>query len=130
MKKMLLFFSLFTVLAAATCKKEDAEENIPPGSAKLRIENGTPFTIDSCYISPGTWNGHDYGLINVNSLTDYFGFDSVYHYGYIRVKMNNKIYPLVPFDYVGETPYRKGNFTYKITYSNTLDQINLTFRQE
>lgn len=125
----MIFLVLFTILTATTCKKEKPGE-YPPGAAKLRVENGTPFKIDSCFINPGVWSGrHNYGQININDITDYAGFDSVYHYGYIKVGMNNKTYQLIPIDYVGETPYRQGLFTYKITYTAATDDIRLEFRE-
>lgn len=125
----MIFIALFTILASTTCKKEKPGE-YPPGAAKLRVENGTPFKIDSCYINPGTWNsGHNYGQIDINALTDYHAFDSVYYYGYVKVKMNSKIYQLIPIDYVGETPFRQGLFTYKIIYTAATDRIWVECRE-
>lgn len=128
MKKILIFSALFTVLAAATCKKDDAQEQ---GPAYLRIKNGTPFNIDSCLVNPGTWNGdHNFGAINIDALSSYAAFDSVYYYGYIKLGMNSKVYLLQPIDYVGETPYEAGHFTYKILYDAGSDRISIEFKED
>ncbi len=77
-----------------------------------------------------TVNAFNYGQININTSSDYHTFSKVYNYSWFRLTMNNKTYYLKPYDYTGETALTNGQYTYKITYSATNDNLNLELIKE
>ena len=117
-----------------SCKK-----NNPPAYSDvgMRILNSTPWTFYDCTVDPqGTLSNYpsakayNYGQVDIGSFSAYHIFPEIYRYAWFRLTMNNKLYYIRVYDYVGETPLVNGRYSYKITYSAATDNISLELNNE
>ena len=132
MRQALFYILTITFLITSnSCKKEKASTL---SQAEIRVLNATPWKFYDCYIDPTqtlstslTSNAHNYGDIEVDSTSDYYTFPllDVYRYSWARLNMNSQLYYLLPYDYIGETALPKGKYTYKITYLQNFDRLQL-----
>jgi hypothetical protein len=132
-KKITLIVA-FLALVSATCKKGKVQTQT---KSDLRITNSTPWTFYDCTIDPeGTLSNnpgpkaHNYGQVDINTSTNYKTFDKLYPYSWVRLTMNNQIYYLKPYDYVGETTLESGKYAYKLIYLPATDRLGLEFIKE
>lgn len=107
MKTRLLLLIIF--LASCSMVGSDTEE----GSVSLRIQNTGNVDFQSVRIS---FTGQDvhYGELAAGQFSDYQLFEEAYHYGFIAVEAEEKVFSLVPVDYVGESPLKPGQYTYEL----------------
>ncbi len=90
--KNLLLLIIFTALFTA-CKKD--APSLPP---QFRIENATPFLIDSARVKLGT-SQNSYPAINAGEVSEFKTFND-YDYPNIKLRVNNKDieFTIMPID--------------------------------
>ncbi len=132
MKRTIFFLAILVGLTTVTSCEKDKSPVTPTTTADLRIFNSTSWTFYNCTIDPsGTLsdnlgpNAYNFGQVNIDAKTDYKTFAKLYGYSWVRLTMNNKTYYLKPYDYTGEIVLESGQYTYKLTYTATNDQLNL-----
>lgn len=132
MRRILLFIIGFCGSFSFNSCKKDKTTTLPITEVHVRVLNSTSLVFYDCTVDPvGTLSdnpgvsAHNYGQINISTSSDYYTFSKAYNYAWFRLTMNNRMYYLKPFDYVGETPLANGQYTYKITYSVANDRLNL-----
>lgn len=85
----------------------------------LRIENAGIIPFDSVVvINPA--GRQSYFNVGRNSKSGYKEFEFIYNYAYIEAYYGNQSAILQPIDYVGETKFTSGKFTYKIVIVSNL----------
>ncbi|MCA6074065.1 hypothetical protein [Fulvivirga sedimenti] len=129
MKYLLNFSLLLAVLLALTsCNDDDAPGE--PGIVRLRVSNHSPVKFDQVYVNTGGGE-HDYGVLAPGSTSDYITFQYVYRYAYVKVVAGDKTYVIQPIDYVGETKYFVGSYTYilDIIEPESMYGLSLEFRK-
>ncbi len=119
---MLLLITVFN-----SCKEGYRESTLP----QLRIANDSaiPFEEVTIYFHPDA--RHPYGPLGPGEISDYKEFNFIYRYSFIEIKTPDNTYQLQPVDYVGETRYYTGHFTYHLVITDTGPEfsIDLTFEQ-
>ncbi len=102
-----------------SCSKSDENRSV-----LLRIENPGIVAFDSVIvINPA--NKQVYLNVNSNSKSDYKEFAFLYKYAYIKAYFGNQSAVLQPIDYVGETKFTSGKFTYKLFIVSNLTSNNM-----
>ncbi len=111
MKNVFLIAILFVIIAGCT-KDPDYKTNV-----FIRVENNSTFDYASLKVSPGDelW---EVGDLPAGVKSAYRDFNRAYGYGYIEAVIDGKIYRMIPIDYVGATPLKKGYYTYQIVSEN------------
>lgn len=82
--------------------------------ADIRIKNSTGQVISQVLV-----NGKDYGLLQVDEVSQYQKIGPAYRYANIRFFAGGRELRLVPEDYVGETVLERGKYTYVIKLQST-----------
>lgn len=114
MRNFLLIIMAMILLAA--CKKDKTpvrQELI----AQFRIQNNTPFKIESAHVILGT-SEHTYPAIDAGNISDYKVFND-YNYPKVKFRVNNKDieFQVQPFE-GGKVEFTKDvKSTMVITYS-------------
>lgn len=101
--------SILFVLVLLSCEKEDVGSLVIP--IQIRILNQTPYDLENITVdTSGGVNSYD----DVKSLTysSYKTFDFAYAYPFIAADINGKRFVFQPIDFVGETKYVAGKYTY------------------
>ena len=126
--RIIICFIAF-ILIIAGCKKNTLPDPVPT-DIQLRIQNATPWDFTNCIIDPpGVPSSSagpapfNYGSIDVNKISSYHKFESLYSYAYVSLNMNGIAYVLQPYDYFGEEPLGNGKYTYKISYLWNTDRL-------
>lgn len=111
MKKLfVLFFVLFVITSCS-------EENDPDG-VMIRVENSSTLDFKDILVSSGSGNV-EFGDLKAGKKSDYKKFESAYRYGFVSLLADGKELKIQPFDYVGETPLSKGQYTYKFNVDSS-----------
>lgn len=90
----------------ADCGEDESKTNI-------RIENISDYDFCNVVLDPGNISTN-YGGIEKNETTCYRSFEVAYDYAYVQLFIGEKEFVIQPFDYIGEQPLGKGEFTYYI----------------
>ncbi|MFH4966532.1 hypothetical protein V8G69_16140 [Gaetbulibacter sp. M235] len=132
MKKTL--FILILGLSFYNCKKElknqnekveiKAEKSETKKELKFSLYNSTEFELRNITVGlPDT--SLTYDKLEKQSQTEWTNVKSAYHYGFVRFyDIKNRKYYIQPIDYVGETPFEKGELKFII---KEIDSINQWF---
>ena len=136
MKKALLI--LILGLSFFNCKKElknqneridiKVQENGTKKELRFSLENPTQFELKDITIGlPDT--ALTYKELAKKSLTELTNVQSAYHYGFVRFfDSENRKYFVQPIDYVGETPFKKGELKFIIkSIDSTIQEFELCF---
>ena len=129
------FFSiplfLLVFFLAVGCSEDEAP--FPDDTAKLRIENLSPFLISEILIEAGGGGEHTYTNLQAGKLSEYKEFEYVYRYGFIQAIVNNDTLTLQPIDYFGEQQFTNGYYSYLIDITvenNKPAYMTLDFRED
>ena len=131
-KILLILILLLTVINCTN--DDDSAKNL----ILIRIENASDYKYENIYIHPSssyaTGQGNkNYGNLNPMTVSEYKNFDFAYPYAAVQITIENKIYTLMPIDFVGEKPLKSGQYTYKITANsstNGYEKLHLTLIKE
>ena len=136
MKKALLI--LILGLSFFNCKKElknqneridiKVQENGTKKELRFSLENPTQFELKDITIGlPDT--ALTYKELAKKSQTEWTNVQSAYHYGFVRFfDSENRKYFVQPIDYVGETPFKKGELKFIIkSIDSTIQEFELCF---
>lgn len=106
-------FILAIILAGCSINNS----NNSPEAVMLRVKN--TGTIDFVNVTLA-FSGEEvqFGALAAGQTSNYRSFDTAYKYGFIEIQTTGKVYHLVPTDYVGETPLKKGYYTYNVKIEN------------
>lgn len=125
----LLFLLVFFL--AISCSEGDTA--FPDDSAKLRIENLSPFVITEMLVEAGGGGEHTYTNLQAGQVSEYKDFEYVYRYGFIRAIIDQDTLTLQPIDYVGEKQFTNGHYSYLIDITvenNQAEYMTLDFRED
>jgi len=130
MKKIqiLLIFGLLLYSCKKNVEKQvesgemKADKNESKKDLKFRLYNSTDFELKDVTVGlPDTVLTYD--MLEKGSQTEWTNVKSAYHYGFIRFfDIKNRKYFIQPIDYVGETPYEKGEMKFIVKSIDTSDQ--------
>jgi len=110
MKKII--FAALILFVFGSCSKNDDFNPV-----KIRVYNASDFEFQDIEMDPST-GLISFGDIGPNQYSEYQDFEKAYRYAYISVVVNDSAYVVQPIDYVGETPLDKGNYTYRLNFTN------------
>ena len=101
---------------------KEAESIKPEKDLKFSLYNSTDFDLKNVTIGlPDTVL--TYAVLEKESQTDWANVQSAYHYGFVRFfDLEGRKYYIQPIDYVGETPYKKGEMKFIVKLIDTTDQ--------
>ena len=125
--KRLLYLSLLILLFTG-CNDDDVTLD---SGARLRIQNVSDFNFDNIVVAPGGPE-YDFGSLDRGETSGYVEFDGIYRYGYVRITIDGIETVLQPIDYVGETLYKRGKYTYLIDVEDPSQPfgVSLEFRED
>lgn len=63
-----------------------------------------------------TFNGLNFGDIEPGETSEYKTFESSYSYGNVKITINGQDFEWTPFDYVGASLLKTGNYTFKYSF--------------
>jgi hypothetical protein len=113
MRTTIILAFMLSILMISCSKSSDDQPVL------LRIENSGSIPLDSAIIiNPA--GKQVYLNIAANSFSAYKPFQFIYNYAYIKLYYGNQYAVLQPIDYVGETRYTSGRFTYKLLIISNL----------
>ncbi|MFB9107216.1 hypothetical protein [Flavobacterium gyeonganense] len=115
MKKILILLIMVVVLFG--CSNEDSN----PSGLKIRLSNASKFNFENITVNTSTGNVN-FENISSGQNTAYKIFEKAYGYAFVELQIEGKTYRIQPFDYVGETPLKKGNYTYQITANDSHEE--------
>ena len=125
--KFLSAFLISLMIVLSTCTAE-----VDEGTVLIRIKNESVYNFKNLEFNPGSTLA-DVGELKAGKTSDYYSFETGYHYGYIRLKIDGDELGLTPYDYVGETPLSGGKYTYILDVSGNQGQnlsLSLTFKED
>lgn len=96
------------------------------GEILLRIHNASPVDFKALEIDPYNHRQFIEDLAK-NKHSEYFVFETAYHYGYIKLVADGDTLTWLPIDYVGEEPLEAGKHTWHVGLS---ENKNLTLFYE
>ncbi|WP_282124764.1 hypothetical protein [Algibacter mikhailovii] len=129
-----ILFILILGLSLYNCKKElknqnekveiKAEKSETKKELKFSLYNSTEFELRNITVGlPDT--SLTYDKLEKQSQLEWINVKSAYHYGFVRFyDIKNRKYYIQPIDYVGETPFEKGELKFII---KEIDSINQWF---
>ena len=119
MKTYLFVFAI--ILTGCSINNSDRD----PEHVQLRIKNTGTVDFTNVRVS-FTGDALSFGEVAAGEASKYRTIEVAYRYGFIEVETQEKMYRLVPIDYVGERPLKKGNYTYALK----IEDGNLVFEFE
>lgn len=114
MKKILLLILSLGVFTSCTNEEDGRIVNI-------RLSNVSNFDFTNIIVNTSTGD-LNYTDLDSGNVSEYNQFELAYRYAYIEVQIDGERYVFQPTDYVGETPLRKGNYTYQINLTDIQKQ--------
>nr|WP_294929690.1 hypothetical protein [uncultured Flavobacterium sp.] len=114
MKKLLILVIIAVVLSG--CSSEDSDSEL-----RIRLSNASKFDFQNITVNTSTGNVN-FENVSSGQNTTYKNFSKAYRYAFVELQIAGKTYTLQPIDYVGETPLKKGNYTYQITANDSQEQ--------
>lgn len=115
MKKILILVVMVATLFG--CSNEDSN----PSELRIRLSNASKFNFQNITINTSTGNVN-FENLSPGENTTYKIFERAYSYAFVELQIEGKTYRIQPYDYVGETPLEKGNYTYQITVNDSQEQ--------
>lgn len=114
-----LFILMISIATLLSCSKNGDKKS----ELKIRLSNTSQYDYKDIKVntSSGNVNFED---IKAGEKTEYQNFKIAYNYAFVELKIDSETYTLQPLDYVGETPIKKGNYTYKIDANDSKDQYS------
>jgi len=117
MKTSLSFLPFILLLLLTACQSDDdATPNADAGSGdvKIRIENSTSYDFKSVNVIPID-EEHQYGDLDAGAISEYYGFEKAYRYGYVKLEIEGREFIAQPIDFIGETLLDDGEYTWEIS---------------
>ncbi|SHH71073.1 hypothetical protein SAMN05444281_1569 [Wenyingzhuangia marina] len=127
MKKILTLIISISMLIS--CSNND--DNIT-SELNIRLSNVSQYDFQNIVVNTSTGNTA-FENISPQEMTSYKTFKTAYRYAYVKLEIDGETYTLQPSDYVGETPLKKGNYTYQIDANDSQEQyekLTLTLIKE
>lgn len=104
-KTLLILFSFFLIFS---CSDDDETKQ----NVRIRLSN-----ISTVDFKNATFNHVNFGDLNSNEITEYKKFENnVYHYGTVKIEINDQDYGWTPIDFVGENPLEDGDYTFEYNF--------------
>lgn len=108
----LLFYSCL-LLGLAACKKETEA----PTGVSIRVRNGSAYHFTSLVVNT-SGGENSYGALGPGQSSDYAAFTRAYSYAAVKATINGTEVSFQPYDYVGETTLKPGQYTYVVDVVN------------
>ena len=93
-----------------------------PEAVEIRVKNTSDFSYVNLTVS--IMESNNYGSLGPGKLSEYKTFSEAYRYAYVSLEIEGEALILQPIDYVGETPLKKGKYTYHISMTREGDQLS------
>lgn len=117
--KYTIWICLIVIISA--CSKD-----YQGGEVLVRIKNQSDYDFKNLEFNPGS-SMQVVGELKSGKSSDYYSFETAYHYGYISLNVDGEDLGLTPIDYVGETPLKSGKYTYVLdVVGNSGQNLSLT----
>ncbi|NMM47526.1 hypothetical protein [Marinigracilibium pacificum] len=111
MKSKILLFIL-PILLTLGCSKEDEP-------LLIRIKNISQFDYKNITVNSNTFND-----LNSGETSDYQTFEVAYRYAYVELEIDGEVFTIQPIDFVGETEYKNGSYTYLIDANESTERYS------
>jgi hypothetical protein len=122
--KKVLFAVICSLFCLTACSKK---EETTLTEVQVRVKNMSNMPYTDLTVIAGGGGQQNYGTVNSKALSDYKTYKFCYRYGFVQLKIDGKLYTLQPFDYVGETKFESGKFTYEIDANVINNTLSLNF---
>ncbi len=106
-------FLIFIITIILGCSNDDNDLS----EVRIRVANISQFDFKNLVVTNTTYED-----LTSKQNTDYKVFESAYRYAFIELEIEGKTHTLQPFDFVGETLLKNGNYTYQIDANDSLEQ--------
>ena len=80
----------------------------------IRVENATNRTFDAVWVGFPEQR-EVYGRVSARSVSAYRAVGTAYRYAYVEIRLGVEKAVIQPMDYLGETPWEPGRYTYRMT---------------
>jgi hypothetical protein len=120
--KNILILSFIALFSFIGCSKEE----VTVTEVQIRIKNTSNMRFTDIKVATGGGE-QNYDSLNVNDISAYKTYQFCYRYAFIQLKIDGTTYTLQPIDYVGETKFESGKFTYEINANTTNNILSLNF---
>jgi len=120
---------IVSLLVMTSCSIFDGKDST---QVSIRLSNATDFDFQNVIIDTSTGEVN-FENISSGQKTGYKTVEIAYRYAFVELEIDGKVYTLQPTDYVGETPLKKGNYTYEIDADDSQEQyrkLSLTLVKE
>ena len=121
--KKVLFVLILSLIGLIACTKNETGIS----EVQIRVKNMSNASYSDLTVIAGGGGQQNYGTVNSKALSDYKTYQFCYRYGFVQLKIDGKLYTLQPIDYVGETRFESGKFTYEIDANTTNNSLSLNF---
>lgn len=98
---------LLSLITLSSCSKISGDGEGP--EVRLRVSNVSKFDFDQVIIYQDTL-----GKVKANSKSPYYSRKPAYRYASFLVLIDTLSFAMIPDDYVGEEPLKKGHYTFEI----------------
>ena len=86
----------------------------PAAPVEIRVANQSARNFDRVLVAAG-FEMQDHGAIPAGGASAYRAVERAYRYAYVEVHLGADRLVLQPIDFVGETPLRRGRYTYVLS---------------
>lgn len=106
--KTLLMLAIPAILCVSGMSCDTENESV-----FIRVRNVSESDYSSVVLNTSFANV-GFGDLESGGITDYKEFSVAYHYAFVELFIDGNVFTLQPIDYVGETPLKKGHYTYEV----------------
>jgi hypothetical protein len=127
MSKNLFIFCMLVSMTFIRCTSNMTEDEL---DVLLRVKNVSQSEYKDVFVSFDNPAQGKYGNLSGGKFSTYLSFPYCYRYGFVSLKIEDKVFTLQPIDFVGEEKFEKGKFTFEIDLDKANQQLLLKFKED
>ena len=105
-----LVFLCMLIPALSGCGSDNINNSSESSDKTLiRVHNLSAYDFVNIVV-----DDHNYGAVAAGAFSDYADLGVAYRYNYVKLTAAGAVFTLQPIDYVGETAFAAGKFSYEI----------------
>ena len=124
MKKILILILMNVIIYSCSSSGKSSD-------LQIRISNVSEFNYENINVN-ASGEIVNFGNLDSNSKSEFRTFDLAYRYAFVEFQINGETFTLQPIDYVGETPWENGKYSYEINVnpSSQFQKVTLELKNE
>lgn len=115
MKKIVIILLILGIQISCTKSEDDSNQN--PSELRIRLSNISAFDFENIKVNTSTGDV-SFENLNAGEFSEYQVFTLAYRYAKVQIDIEGVTNLLQPFDYYGEVPLEKADYTYQIDAVN------------